>query len=65
MQRSLIGPIVGFGELAGCAQTTIDGPWAPDWTPWQLSLQPVRAQNSTPIYCSTCVYVKHAVGCID
>jgi hypothetical protein len=36
MQRSLIGPVVAVGELAGSAQTTIDGPWAIDWTPWQL-----------------------------
>jgi membrane protein implicated in regulation of membrane protease activity len=36
MQRSLIGPVVAFGELAGSAQTSIDGPWAIDWTPWQL-----------------------------
>lgn len=37
MQRSLIGPVVvAFGEVAGSAQTTIDGPWAIDFTPWQL-----------------------------
>lgn len=35
-ERSLIGPFIAFGELAGSAQTTIDGPWAIDWTRWQL-----------------------------
>ena len=46
MQRSLIGPVVvAFGEVAGSAQTTIDGPWTIDFTPWQL----IAAVNSSGI----------------
>jgi hypothetical protein len=36
MQRSLIGPVIAFGELAGSAQNKIAGPSATGRIPWEL-----------------------------